>query len=158
MAALLQPLRVGHLSPRRQPAHPGTVRALGKVDGNAKFARCDGKPVDMVLVLVGDDDGVEGLRFLVGQRMRRNNSRQLSPASTRMRVLPPEITVLLPFDPEASTVKRTIHSSIARWRADCARAGLTGWEPARVSSLQKEPSVDREVHDTAGQEASATVS
>jgi hypothetical protein len=40
--------------------------------------------------------------------MRRNSSRQLSPASTRMRVRPPLTTVELPLDPEASTVKRTI--------------------------------------------------
>ena len=41
-------------------------------------------------------------------RMRRNNSRQLSPASTKIRVRPPDTTVLLPFDPDANTVKRTI--------------------------------------------------
>jgi hypothetical protein len=40
--------------------------------------------------------------------MRRNISRQLSPASTRIRVRPPVTTVQLPLDPDANTVKRTM--------------------------------------------------
>jgi len=40
--------------------------------------------------------------------MRRKSSRQLSPQSTRIRVCPLETTALLPFDPDASTVKLTM--------------------------------------------------
>jgi hypothetical protein len=40
--------------------------------------------------------------------MRRKSSRQLSPQSTKIRVCPPETTALLPFDPDASTVNRTM--------------------------------------------------
>ena len=40
--------------------------------------------------------------------MRRKNSRQLRPASTRMRVRPPpQITVLFPLGDRTGTVKRT---------------------------------------------------
>src|SRR5579871_2594793 len=46
--------------------------------------------------------------------MRLKSSRQLSPASTRMRVRPPVTTVLFPLDPEARTVKRIMHLSIPR--------------------------------------------
>src|SRR5580698_9753619 len=42
--------------------------------------------------------------------MRLKSSRQLRPASTRMCVRPPQTIVLLPLEPEASTVKRTIKS------------------------------------------------
>src|SRR3954447_18718362 len=40
--------------------------------------------------------------------IRRKSSRQLTPASTRMRVCPPVTTVLFPLDPDASTVNRTM--------------------------------------------------
>jgi hypothetical protein len=45
--------------------------------------------------------------------MRRKSSRQLNPASTKMRVDPPaeeieETIELFPFDPDASTVNLTI--------------------------------------------------
>ena len=60
--ALLEPLLVSHLAARGEPAHPGAMRSLGKVDRDAKFARGYGQAVDVVLVLVSDHDGVEGLR------------------------------------------------------------------------------------------------
>jgi len=41
-------------------------------------------------------------------RIRRKSSRQLSPQSTKMRVRPPQRSVALPLDPDASTVKRTM--------------------------------------------------
>jgi hypothetical protein len=40
--------------------------------------------------------------------MRLNNSRHDNPASTNTRVREEEMTVLLPLDPEASTVMRII--------------------------------------------------
>ena len=43
------------------------MRALGEVDRNAQFARGHGEAVDVVLVLVGDDDGVQRLRLFAGQ-------------------------------------------------------------------------------------------
>ena len=107
-AAQLEPLGVGHLAARREPAHPGAMRGLSKVNRNAEFARRDGEAVDVVLVLVGDDDGVEGCGVFAGQLHAPEKLAAAQAASTRMRVRPPEITVLLPFDPEASTVKRTM--------------------------------------------------
>src|ERR1700751_5450361 len=43
------------------------VRSLSEVNGDAQFARGYGKSVDMVLMLVRDDDGVEGGRILAGK-------------------------------------------------------------------------------------------
>ena len=48
LAALLQPLGIGHLPARREPAHPGAVGALGEVDGDAELARGDGEAGDVV--------------------------------------------------------------------------------------------------------------
>src|SRR5579871_4585528 len=47
--------------------------------------------------------------------MRLRSSRQERPASTRMRVREEEMTVLLPLDPEASTVIRIIWVGYACW-------------------------------------------
>src|SRR5260370_19214536 len=47
--------------------------------------------------------------------MRLRSSRQERPASTRIRVREEEMTVLLPFDPEASTVIRIIRLRYACW-------------------------------------------
>ena len=60
LAALLKPLGVGHLFARREPANPRAVGAFGEVDRNAQFAGGDGEAGDVVGMLVGDDDGVEG--------------------------------------------------------------------------------------------------
>ena len=106
--ALLDPLGIGHLPARRQPAHPGAMRTLGKVHRNAQLARSNGQSVDVVHVLVGDKMASSVSGSSPASRMRRNSSRQLNPASTRMRVRPPETTVQLPLEPEASTVKRTM--------------------------------------------------
>ena len=65
---LLKPLGVGHLAAGGEQAHPGAVRGLGKVHGNAELAGGDGEAVDVVLMLVGDDDGVQGFRVFAGQR------------------------------------------------------------------------------------------
>ena len=50
-----------------EPAHPGAVSGLGEVDRNAEFAGGDGEAVDVVHVLMGDDDGVEGVGVFAGQ-------------------------------------------------------------------------------------------
>jgi len=67
LATLLKPLRVSHLAARGQPAHPGTMRAFGKVHRNAELAGCHSKPAHVVGVLVGDDDCVQSGRIFVGQ-------------------------------------------------------------------------------------------
>ena len=67
LAALFQPLRVRHLSTRRQPAHPGPVRALSEVNGNPQLARGDGQAADVVLVLVGDQNRVQRGGVFPGQ-------------------------------------------------------------------------------------------
>src|SRR5215469_12515211 len=71
-------------------------------------------------------------------RMRRKSSRQLSPASTRIRVLPPVTTVQLPFDPEANTVKRTIISRIPRRAVQDEAGGLPGRNLVEGGELAKE--------------------
>ena len=47
--------------------------------------------------------------------MRFISSRHESPASTRTRVLEEEMTVLLPLEPEASTVMRIMDLQYALW-------------------------------------------
>ena len=109
LAALLEPLGVGHLAARREPAHPGAVRGLGEVDGDAELARGDGEAVDVVGVLVGDDDGVEGVGLFAGLV---HAAEELAAAEAGVDAgcgyVPPVTTVLLPLEPEASTVKRTM--------------------------------------------------
>src|SRR3954470_7829990 len=70
--------------------------------------------------------------------MRRKSSRQLNPASTKMRVCPPLTTVLLPLEPDASTVNRTIDVSIQPEAVDRYRKGVTRREPfpATLEELQ----------------------
>ncbi len=63
----LQPLGVAHLTAGAQPAHPGAVRALSKVHRDAQLTRCNGQAVHVVLVLVGNDDGVERRGLFPGQ-------------------------------------------------------------------------------------------
>jgi hypothetical protein len=46
--------------------------------------------------------------FSPASSIRQKSSLQLNPASTRIRVFPPVITVEFPFDPDANTVNRTI--------------------------------------------------
>jgi len=65
--ALLQPLGVRHLAARGEPAHPGAVGAFCEVDRDAQFAGGDGQAGDVVRMLVGDDDGVEGFRVFSDQ-------------------------------------------------------------------------------------------
>src|ERR1700678_2279000 len=58
--------------------------------------------------------------------MRLRSSRQESPASTRMRVRLLATIVLLPLDPEASTVMRIIRSGYAPcvWKRETLKEGL----------------------------------
>jgi hypothetical protein len=67
LPALFYPLGIGHLPTRRQPAHPGTMRALGKIHGNSQLARRDRQTMDMVHMLVGHDDRIQRFRLLSGQ-------------------------------------------------------------------------------------------
>ena len=81
---------------------------FGEEDGDVEAAGEDGEAGDVVLVLVGDEDGVEGEGSSPARAMRLRSSRQERPASTRTRVRELEMTVLLPLEPEASTVMRII--------------------------------------------------
>ena len=63
LAALFEPLLVGHLAPRGEPAHPGAVRAFGEIYGDSQLARGYAQAVHVILVLVGNEDGVEGGRI-----------------------------------------------------------------------------------------------
>ena len=60
LAILLGPLGIGNALLRRDLANPGAVRGFREVDGDAEFAGGNGEAVDVVLVLVGDEDCVEG--------------------------------------------------------------------------------------------------
>jgi len=82
--------------------------SLGKVNRNAELARRDGEATDVVLVLVGDDNGVEGCGIFAGQLHAAEKLAAAQACVYQDARAPPEITVLLPFDPEASTVKRTM--------------------------------------------------
>jgi hypothetical protein len=100
---------------------------FGKVNGNAQLARRNRKPAHVVGVLVGNKIASSVAGSSPARRMRRKSSRQLSPASTSIRVRPPVTTVALPLEPEASTVKRTILLSIAR--------NASKWTPAALTAL-----------------------
>lgn len=67
LATLLDPLGVGHLAARGEPAQPGAMSSLGEVDGNAEFAGGDGEAADVILVLVGNDDGIERGGIFTGE-------------------------------------------------------------------------------------------
>jgi len=59
LGAQLDPLRIGHRRARREHAHPGTVRRLGEEDGDFELACEHAEAGNVVLVLVGDEDGVQ---------------------------------------------------------------------------------------------------
>ena len=108
LAALLQPLGIGHLPARRQPAHPGAVRALGKVHRNAQLARRHGHAVHVVRVLMGNDDGVQRLRLFAGQLHAPEELPAAQPAIHQDARPAPGDNRALPLDPDASTVNRTM--------------------------------------------------
>ena len=104
---LVEPAGVGHGGAGGEHADPGAVGGFGEEDGDAEAAGEDGETGDVVLMLVGDEDGVEcgwGLRRRGA--MRRRSSRQERPASTRTRVRALAMTVEFPLEPEARTVMR----------------------------------------------------
>ena len=75
--------------------------------------------------------------------MRRKSSRQLSPQSTNIRVCPPETTALLPFDPDASTVKRIM---VREYREGlCIGPEHDGTARNPLSSCRKSLSIPRRV-------------
>ena len=56
---VIEPLGVGHGGARGHHADPGAVGWLGEVDRDVEAAGEDAEAGDVVLVLVGDEDGVE---------------------------------------------------------------------------------------------------
>ena len=102
----VQPFSVGQRAARGDHADPGAMGRLSKVDRDAELACENAQSGDVILVLVSDEDGVESCGSSPAIAMRLISSRQESPASTRTRVLEEEMTVLLPLEPEASTVIR----------------------------------------------------
>ena len=64
---VIEPLGVGHGGARGDHADPGAVGGFGEVDGDAQAAGEDGEAGDVVLVLVGDEDGVERGGIFVGE-------------------------------------------------------------------------------------------
>jgi hypothetical protein len=82
------------------------VGGLGEEDGDAQAAGEGGEAGDVVLMLVGDEDGIERGGIFVGWSMRLSSSRQERPASTSMLVCAEAMTVELPLEPEARTVMR----------------------------------------------------
>src|SRR6202042_752195 len=56
---VIEPLGVGHGGAWGHHTDPGAVGGLGEVDGDAEAAGEDAKARYVVLVLVGDEDGVE---------------------------------------------------------------------------------------------------
>jgi len=78
---------------------------LSDVDGMRRRRR-GGEAGDVVLMLVGDEDGRESGGILVGVFMRLSSSRQERPASTSRLVSAEAMTVELPLEPEARTVMR----------------------------------------------------
>ena len=64
---VLEPLGIGHGGSRSDHADPGPVGGLGQVDRDIEAAGEDGESGDVVDVLVGDEDGVEGCRVFSGQ-------------------------------------------------------------------------------------------
>ena len=64
---MVEPLGVGHGGARGDHADPGAVGGLGEEDGDAQAAGEDGEAGDVVLMLVGDEDGVEGGGVFAGE-------------------------------------------------------------------------------------------
>ena len=64
---VVEPLGVGHGGAGGDHADPGAVGGLGEVDGDAQAAGEGGEAGDVVLMLVGDEDGVEGGGIFVGE-------------------------------------------------------------------------------------------
>ena len=62
---LSQPGRVGHPFVRHHPAHPRPVGRLRKVDRHAQLARQYRHTLHMVLMFVGDQQGIDGRRIFV---------------------------------------------------------------------------------------------
>src|SRR5260370_1810897 len=56
---VIEPLGVGHGGAGGEHADPGAVGGLGEEDGDAEAAGQDGEAGYVVLMLVGDEDGVE---------------------------------------------------------------------------------------------------
>ena len=65
---VVEPLGVGHGGARGDHANPGAMGGLGEVDGDTQAAGQGGEAGDVVLVLVGDEDGVERGGVFVGER------------------------------------------------------------------------------------------
>ena len=64
---MIEPLGVGHGGAGGDHADPGTVGRFGEVDGNLQAARQNGEAGDVVLMLVGDQDGVERAGVFAGK-------------------------------------------------------------------------------------------
>ena len=63
---VVEPLGVGHGGAGGEHADPGAVGGLSEEDGDAEAAGEDGEAGDVVLMLVGDEDGVEFGGVLAG--------------------------------------------------------------------------------------------
>ncbi len=57
---VVEPFGVGHGGAGGEHADPGAVGGFGEEDGDVEAAGEDGEAGDVVDVLVGDEDGVEG--------------------------------------------------------------------------------------------------
>ena len=64
---VIEPLGVGHGGAGSDHADPGAVGGLGEEDGDVEAAGEDGEAGDVVDVLVGDEDGVEGGGIFAGE-------------------------------------------------------------------------------------------
>ena len=64
---VIEPPGVGHGGAGGEHADPGAMGGLGEEDGDAEAAGEDGEAGDVVLMLVGDEDGVELCGVFAGE-------------------------------------------------------------------------------------------
>ena len=64
---MVEPLGVGHGGAGSDHADPGAVGGFGEEDGDIEAAGEDGQAGDVIDVLVGDEDGVEGGGVFAGE-------------------------------------------------------------------------------------------
>ena len=65
---MIEPLGVGHGCTRSEHADPGAMCGLGEVNRDSEFAGEHTEAGDVILVFVGDEDGVERCRIFARER------------------------------------------------------------------------------------------
>ena len=124
LAALFDPLRVGHLAAGGEPAHPGAVGAFSEVYGDAELAGGDGQAADVVRVLMSDDDGVQRFWVFSGQLHAAEELTAAEAGVDQDAGAAPGNDGRVAFGAGGENGEADHNLSIARSPVDCAGAGV----------------------------------